>query len=67
MDYHAHSLNLLDRIHAEEDSQPIAAYQSWYVITPTWEEWANNREELQVLLDDATLDGIEAVVETCPF
>ncbi len=67
MDYHAHSLNLLDQIHAKEDRQVEAKYQSFYVITPAWEEWANNKEELKALLDDATLAGIHAEVQTCPF
>ena len=67
MDFHHASLALLELFQSTEDAVVDGTYTSWYVATSAWEEWADSQEALNLLLDDAALDGLEAVVSEIPF
>tara|TARA_R110001606_G_scaffold42337_1_gene113328 strand:+ start:92 stop:298 length:207 start_codon:yes stop_codon:yes gene_type:complete len=68
MDYHETSLLAYEARQRLEDAQPVpASTETFYVITSAWEEWANDRDQLKELTDDATLGGLAYTIETCPF
>ena len=68
MDFHETSLRAYEARQRLEDAQPVpASTETFYVITSAWEEWANDRDQLKELTDDATLGGLTYTIETCPF
>jgi len=68
MDFHEASLLAYEARQRLEDAQLIPTVEpTFYVITSAWEEWANDRDQLKVLTDDATLGGLTYTIETCPF
>jgi hypothetical protein len=68
MDFHETSLRAYEARQRLEDAQPIpASTETFYVITSAWEEWANDRDQLKELTDDATLGGLTYTIETIPF
>jgi len=68
MDFHETSLRAYEARQRLEDAQPVpASTETFYVITSAWEEWANDRDQLKELTDDATLSGLDCIIKTCPF
>ena len=68
MDFHETSLLAYEARQRLEDAQPVpASTETFYVITSAWEEWANDRDQLKELTDDATLGGLTYTIKTCPF
>ncbi len=68
MDFHETSLRAYEALQRIEDAQPIPTIEPTFcVITSAWEEWANDRDQLKVLTDDATLGGLAYTIETYPF
>ena len=74
MYYHHESLlqyEASQRYDERSDALLAASYRpSYIVITPDWQQDADNDEELKQLLDDAILCGFndsQVTVETLPF
>ena len=68
MDFYETSLRAYEARQRLEDAQPVpASTETFYVITSAWEEWANDRDQLKELTDDATLGGLTYTIETIPF
>jgi len=68
MDFHEASLRTYEALQRIEDAQPTPTIEpTFYVITSAWEEWANDRDQLKELTDDAILGGLTYTIETCPF
>ncbi len=67
MDYHNHSLALLDAIQAKDDADIITEATTYLVGTTEWQRWCLSIDEANEMTKTAINEGLAFRIETCPF